>query len=216
MSSSNTPVRRTQEERRADSEAALLDAAARLFARKGVESSSLAEIGAEAGFSRALANHRFGTRAALVERLAKRSQRRVVQRLSLRGNDTPAIMALAGNYLEVIEEDLEGTRAFVVMWGSAFAEEAQLRPVFANNDAWFRDAVAARIRAGQKAGVLDREVDADGFAVTLVAMLRGIAGQVAVAPDAIDLGAARRTVADLIRSYLEPKAQPAEQEVPAR
>src|SRR5215469_2692749 len=70
------PARRSQAERRAEAEQGLLDAALRLFAKKGVESATLAEIGDAAGYSRGLANHHFGSKAALVERLAQRSRAR--------------------------------------------------------------------------------------------------------------------------------------------
>src|SRR5438309_10505933 len=70
------PTRRAQAERRAEAEQGLLDAALRLFDKKGVEGTPLAEIGDAAGYSRGLANHHFGSKAALVERLAERSRAR--------------------------------------------------------------------------------------------------------------------------------------------
>ncbi|WP_202124959.1 TetR family transcriptional regulator [Actinomadura physcomitrii] len=74
--------RRSQEERRAQAERALLEAAAKLFARRGVEQTSMADIGEEAGYSRGLANHHFGSRAELVNRLARRAQSDFVMGLS--------------------------------------------------------------------------------------------------------------------------------------
>ena len=46
--------------------------------------------------------------------------------------------------------------------------------------------------------------DADTFAVIFVALLRGIAAQFAVSPDAVDMAAARSTCAEIVRAHLEP------------
>ncbi|WP_051062160.1 TetR/AcrR family transcriptional regulator [Ilumatobacter nonamiensis] len=207
--STTSTGRRTQGERRTEAETALLDGAERLFARKGLDATSLADIGAEAGYSRALVNHHFGTRTALVERLAARCQRRFISGLRTtaetqcpRGSDT--LVAIADAYLDAVERDADRSRAFLVMWGSSFAEEAQLRPVFDEDDERFRTSITAVIRAEQEAGAIRHDVDADVFAVTFVALLRGIAGQFAVSPAAVDLTAARSTCAQIVHSHLEP------------
>src|SRR5262245_20297265 len=70
-------VRRTQAERRSRSEEALLDAAAELIAERGVEGASLASIGDRAGVSRGLPIHHFGSKDALVSRLAQKAQERI-------------------------------------------------------------------------------------------------------------------------------------------
>ena len=61
--------RRTQAERRAASEAALLSAAAELIAERGIERTSLRSIGDRAGASRAMPGYHFGSKEALIERL---------------------------------------------------------------------------------------------------------------------------------------------------
>lgn len=203
MPSSGTTTRKTQEERRGEAEQALLDAAMRLFARHGVDGTSLADIGNEAGYSRGLANHHFGSRAALVERLAARSQQRFIDEDpagSTAGIDR--LLSVADAYLARLHEHVEESRAFFVMWGSSFAEHAQLRPVFVVDDAFFRDGIASVVRDGQDAGVVRSDVDAEAFGVVFVALLRGIGAQYFVAPTRVDLDAARRTCADLLRGVL--------------
>jgi AcrR family transcriptional regulator len=212
MPSTATGARRTQEERRAEAERALLDAATRSFARKGMAASSLADIGAEAGFSRALVNHHFGSRAALVDRLAARNQRRFLSELEAAGRDPDeddlgALLRIAAAYLNAAQRHTEDMRAFLVMWGSAFATEAQLRPVFAEDDERFRRGVSAVVRSGQRAGAVRADADADSFAVVFVAIVRGIAGQYLVSPDAVDLAAAGATCAHLVRCHLSPVTQ---------
>src|SRR6516164_6387061 len=116
MRSGAPPVRRTQAERRAAAEEALLDAAARLFARHGVDATSLADIAREAGYSRGIVNFNFGSRAALVARLAERSQQRFVADLVASNVGVEAGVELAESYLSRVRRGATGPRAFFVMW----------------------------------------------------------------------------------------------------
>jgi AcrR family transcriptional regulator len=204
MVSSKPSPRRTQVERRNGSERALLDAAVRLFARRGIEETSLADIGAEAGYSRGLANHHFGSRAVLVERLAARAQRAFVAGLGEREADADAVVAFADAYLDRVSSRGEEGRAFFVMWGASFAEDAPLREVFVADDARFRRGIEALVRAGQQRGTIRADADPIGFATVFVALLRGIGAQVLVDPGGVDLGAARATCEHLVRTSLAP------------
>ncbi|WP_019634164.1 TetR/AcrR family transcriptional regulator [Actinomadura atramentaria] len=226
-SNTSHTVRRTQEERRAQAEDALLDAAARLFARHGVERTSMADVGAAAGYSRGLANHHFGSRAELVERLARRAQAAFAARLGTLDADDPqavarlleslaeradpglagdagvevrALVTVASTYLAVLDE----ARAFLVLWGSALAEESALRPVFAADDALFRRGVRHVIALGQRNGTITPDLDAPAAATAVVGLLRGVAAQFQIDPDAADLDAARATCARFLTAALRP------------
>jgi AcrR family transcriptional regulator len=67
-------TRRTQVERRLESERALLGAAAEVIAERGITGASLTVIGERAGTSRGLPTHHFGSKDALVARVAARAQ----------------------------------------------------------------------------------------------------------------------------------------------
>ena len=58
-----------------------------LIAELGVEQASLARIGQSAGASSGLASHHFGSKDALVARLARQSQDRVVEATGVRWSD---------------------------------------------------------------------------------------------------------------------------------
>jgi AcrR family transcriptional regulator len=195
----------TQAERRGVAEEALLDAAARLFARKGVEATTLAEIGHEAGYSRGLANHHFGSRAALVERLAERTQRRFVARTTASLGGVEAIVEVVDRYIDGVGRAASEARAFIVMWGSSFPAEAPLRAVFVEDDSRFRRGVAALVHRGQASGAVRPDADPAAFGVVLIAMLRGVAAQFLVDPDAVDLTATRQAVRTLVDRYLTPE-----------
>ncbi len=199
--------RRTQRERSFQAEQALLDAASTLFARRGVDQTSLADVGELAGYSRGLANHHFGSKATLVEELAKRIQGQFVDGLTAHGEVEDAVEALVelvGTYLATIERHREVARAFFVMWGAAIPADAALRPVFAADDAEFRRAVEATLRAGQADGTVDGAVDPSAGAAALVGMLRGVVAQHLVDPDAVDLSAATQACRHFVRASFAP------------
>jgi AcrR family transcriptional regulator len=207
MPSSTTTVRRTQAERRGDAERALLDAAARLFARRGIDQTSLADIGQEAGYSRGLVNHHFGSKAALVERLTADAQRSFVAHLPAaedRG-EIDTLVGMAGSYLEFVRRDTTKSRAFFVMWGAALPFDASLRPVFVTDDARFRDGIADVVRTGQRNRIIDPDIDATGFAVAFVGLVRGITAQFLVDPDGVDVAAGSEVCERFIRAALIPR-----------
>jgi AcrR family transcriptional regulator len=200
------PARRTQVERRAEAEQGLLAAAVRLFASKGIDQTSLADIGEEAGYSRGLVNHHFGTKAALVERLAEQTQRRFAEHLasSDKAEGVGALVAIADAYLRRAAEATTEARAFFVMWGAALPDDAALRSVFVTDDRRFRRAIEKLVVAAQGRGAISSEVNAAGFAVAFVGLLRGIAAQVLVDRDGVDIAATRSVCERFVRMSLAP------------
>src|SRR5262245_59087571 len=179
-----TETRRTQAQRRSRSEAALLDAAAELIAERGVEGTSLASIGERAGVSRGLPTHHFGSKDALVARLARRAQngiRRATQRsLDQARRSIDEISALdllrltVDTYLDLLSQPGSDQRALIVMWGSTFPSGASVEGMVdadrASYDGW-----AELIARGQDEGSIRAEIDPKAVAVVLLGLLRGVA-----------------------------------------
>jgi AcrR family transcriptional regulator len=202
------PARRSQAERRAEAEQGLLDAALRLFAKKGVEATTLAEIGDCAGYSRGLANHHFGSKSALVERLAQRSRSRFQARFRAQFRDQPAseieaLVAGADLFLAADGKVTDEVRGFFVLWGSALPEEAPHRDGFIAQDLRVRIMVRRVVQLGQRRGTIRADVDPGGFAVAYLAVLRGAVPLMLMDP-AISAEAVRRTVASMLRCQLSP------------
>jgi AcrR family transcriptional regulator len=206
MPSSAPTARRTQADRRSEAERALLEAAARLFARRGIDQTSLADIGEEAGYSRGLVNHHFGSKAALVERLTGDAQRSFVAHLprAESGDEIDTLVGIAGAYLDMISRGTTETRSFYVMWGAALPADALLRPVFMTDDARFRDAIAALVETAQRNGTIDGGIDASGFAVAFVGLVRGITAQFLVDPG-VDVSGGADVCERFIRAALTPR-----------
>jgi AcrR family transcriptional regulator len=200
--------RRTQVQRRAHAEDALLDSAAKLFARLGVEQTSLAQVGAEAGYSRGLVNHHFGSKAVLVERLVERTQHDFVSNLAQTdGTEVDAAVAMARSYLSAASRGSTDTRAHYVMWGAALPQDADLRASVAAGDAQFRLGVKSLVRLGQKRRTIAADIDPAGVAAVVVGMLRGTVAQFLIDPADVDLAAAADACERFLRATLAPNAK---------
>jgi AcrR family transcriptional regulator len=206
--STSAPARRTQVERRAEAEQGLIDAALRLFAGKGIDQTSLADIGEEAGYSRGLVNHHFGSKAALVERLAEERQRRfddIVASLDEK-HELEAIVAIAESYLRAVSTAPDDLRAFFVMWGAALPDDAALRSFFVADDRRVRAGIEQLVIAGGARGTINETVNPAGFAAAFLGLLRGTAAQFLIDRTDVDLAGARATCEHMVRATLTPTA----------
>lgn len=163
---------------------AILDAATLLFAERGVSEVSLADIGAAAGYSRGLANHHFGSRAALMEQLAVRIQARYLEGLTryaeaevAPGGGAAHIETLVRHFFSHVRGVEVETRAYLVMRGAAIAKESPLGDAFAEGARRARASLAEVVRRAQAAGGVREDVDPVVVATWLTAMFRGLNGE---------------------------------------
>jgi AcrR family transcriptional regulator len=211
----SAPVRprRTQIERRQESERALLAAAAEIIAERGITGASLASISERAGTSRGLPTHHFGTKDALISQVAHSTQDRIVaeteaalQRAHRDVNDMSAldlVRATVDTYLEMFEQPTADERALIVMWGATFPSESSLEGMVKAdqraNDGW-----AVLIAQGQEEGSIRSDTDPHVAAVVLQGLLRGIAAILLTAPDRTYALRARQTVDTWLAAALTP------------
>lgn len=209
--------RRTQAERRSRSEEALLDAAAELIAERGVEGASLASIGDRAGVSRGLPTHHFGSKDALVARLAARVQARisvamraVVERQSRRLEDLSGLDVVyltVDSYLDLFEDPTADERALLVMWGSTFPS---LSSVDGMIDAERRSyqGLSQVIADGQRDGSIRLDVDPTSAAVLLLGTIRGVAALLLTDRALTDMRSVRRTCHDWVTRSMAADVDP--------
>jgi AcrR family transcriptional regulator len=212
---------RTQAERRSKSEQALLDAAAALIAKRGVEQASLARIGESAGTSRGLPSHYFGSKDALVARLARQSQDRVVaatlnvlERAHQSAENVAALDLLRttlDTYLELFENPTAEERALIVMWGATFPSQASIDGMLEADQRSY-DGWAELIRRGQQDGSIRDDLDPTAAAVVLFGLMRGVAALLLTESEIKDMGSVRATCDAWIVAALAPpvanKSQP--------
>jgi AcrR family transcriptional regulator len=216
MSAATTGERRTQAERRAASEAALLRAAAELISERGFERASLRAIGERAGISRAMPAYHFGSKDALVAHLVQRGSEGTilaaadaVQRDHAGGEPASTLEVLTTiieTYLDSLAADgAPEERAVVVIWGASFPAESPLDAVV-ESDRQSHFALTETIRAGQQDGSVRSDLDPEAAAWWLMGLARGIAGFTLNQPGLAANPAVRRLCADAIRATLSPPA----------
>jgi AcrR family transcriptional regulator len=174
------PGRRTQEERREETERKVLAAATVLIAQRGSRALTLAEVGEAAGYSRGIVSHHFGSRDNLLRAVV-----RDAQAFTLPDHGDSAADWLAETvraYLENVTRRRPSAAAFLQMWGEAIAADPVLMPLYAASDASFRRLLADKVRDGIRDGSVRGDADPEAMAVSLVGLLRGIALQLISTP----------------------------------
>lgn len=216
----NQQPRRTQVERRRESELALLDAAAEVIAERGINGASLSSIGERAGTSRGLPTHHFGSKDALVSQVADRAQDRIaaatvaaIERAHRHVDELSALelmRATVDTYLELFEHPSADERALIVMWGATFPTESSVEGML-DADRRAYDGWARLVARGHEDGSIRADVDPGAAAVVLHGLTRGVAALLLTESHHTDMRGVRRTVDDLLGAALAP----AEKAVPS-
>lgn len=194
------PKRKSQVMRKRDAETALLNAAEELIAQQGITATSLAQIGERAGYSRGLVNHHFGNKDALIARLAGRAQDWFVNRTAetTAPSGRAAILAAIDTYLEISLSGNKTARAFLVMWGASFPDDASVEGL-SENDARARAGFEEMIITAQSDGSINTEIDPKASATVILGLIRGVAAQSVVA----GRGLGREKVKAQCRKFIE-------------
>lgn len=173
-----TRIRRTQEERRATSELALIDAAVKVMRIKGVTGMTLAEVAETAGVSKGLVVHLYGNKQGL--QLAVLNALRTEFSQRLRGNErsAPSMELLRGfvhMYVGNLGKAESKTQVFSALLSEAiFQDEEFAAGVAAMNEATI-EFVRECLEAEQACGARFVDADLGSLATFIVASLRGIA-----------------------------------------
>jgi AcrR family transcriptional regulator len=199
------PGRRTQQERRERTEAALVTAAAELVVESGLRSLTLARVGERAGYSRGIVNHHFGSKQALIEALAHATQSTFVPGLDQFAPGLERLLAVVERYVGALGDLNVINRAFLSLWAEA-ATAAELTALFRDRDEGFRANLRADVDAGIAEGSVRTDVHPADTAVAIMGQLRGIGLQRLLDPDAIDTERLRHVVADQWRRTLSRSA----------
>lgn len=192
--------RRTQQERRAETEQRVLDAATALIARNGSRSVSLAEVGRLAGYSRGIVHHHFGSREQLLAAVVRHAQRFDLP--AVEGGGLARITALVSTYLVNLRDRAPASQAFLLLWAESMASDPVLGPLFAERDAWFRERLTDDIRTGIEDGTVRSDVDPPSVAISLAGLLRGIGMQLLSAADDPLLDRVTEQAVDLVHRSL--------------
>ncbi|MEV6445734.1 TetR/AcrR family transcriptional regulator [Amycolatopsis sp. NPDC051716] len=191
------PARRTQEQRRAETERRVVDAAMALIARSGSRAVTLAEVGEAAGYSRGIVYHHFGSRERLLEAVVDEAQRFDVP--VYQGDGLDYLVRIIEAYLRNVVRRTPSARAFLQLWGEAIAADPVLAPLFARRDADFRQLLADVVRQGVADGSIRPDANPAAAAVLIVALVRGTGLQLIAQPPVRNVPALIREAARSVR-----------------
>jgi len=180
------PIRRRQAERTALSDRRLVEAAIDLLVKHGVDGTTLQAVGEQAGYSRALATHRFGSKVGLFVRVMKVANADWVARMhkavgSRIGVD--ALCAATDATQRFIRERPNEVRVMYLLWFYSIDPAAAFHWDIASVHRAQRRDVDAWVRAGQRAGQIPPAISAQRVAEQYCASMAGIAYQWMGNPD---------------------------------
>ena len=164
--------------RKADTRARLLAAAARVYARRGLDGATLDEVAGEAGFTKGAVYGHFGSKENLLMALMEEEIiKQVVEQIELfdRDRDTwERPLAGSERWMRRVDEEPDPFRLFVELWTYAQRDE-RLRSRVADGLAALRATFARFATAGAiDASIAPSERASEQFASVMLALAIGL------------------------------------------
>jgi AcrR family transcriptional regulator len=190
QASDRSDGRMTQAERSARSDKRMFDAAVELINERGTQKTTLKEIGELAGYSRGLANYRFGSKDGLMLELFERFDSRWEEHLAsyVKGRRGLAAMSQAATALrDFLKLESGYMRAMYLLWYECLGHESEMRRTLAQHHEVYRQDAQRWIEQGIDSGEVRPDVQPAQFAVQYCAFIFGIVYQWLVNADALDI-----------------------------
>jgi AcrR family transcriptional regulator len=164
--------RRTQAQRRAESEHRILQAAAELFGEQGYVDTTMEQIGARAGFSAALIARKFGSKPGVIEALLATIRRNTGAAIDPDGERD--VVDVVRRYVTLIGDGNVWSRALYVLMAESVGPLRDKAELFAKHNRSFIATLAAAITRAQRDGLANPDLKARPLATELVARIRGV------------------------------------------
>lgn len=181
-----TAVRRTQTERRQESEARLIRGAIDIIARQGVGALTFEAISRQSGMSRGSVTQRFGSKEGLIEAILIHLHEDQQARLQARDMDTLSGRAAISAYIDLAITHMGQTgdvRAYYLLLSSSLEDTGGLGTRFRETHAEVAQQLQAWIGQGQATGDIAPAIDGKATALMIGCMIFGIAMQLLTDPD---------------------------------
>ncbi len=180
-------IRRTQAERSALSDVRMVDAAIGLMASRGISGMTLKEVGELAGYSRAMAGWRFGTKAnlcAFIIRTVGDEWLRALNEAVRNKHGLAAIHAATDAHSRFVHDGAERIRVFYMLWFHSTGPDPELKQVIVKVHERRQRDVEAWIEQGISAGAVREDAEVKTVAAQFCATIIGIVYQWLVEPTA--------------------------------
>jgi AcrR family transcriptional regulator len=166
----------------------LLDAAVRVFARRGYDAARLAGVAREAGLTTGAVYSNFeGKRDLFLAAFEREIARHLVELTeAVEGAGSPAerVAAAAEQWSSFLTRAPDRFPLFIEYWSHA-VRDPDLRPQFAARFAALREATARLIAAEAEAAGVELQLPADRIAIAVNALTNGIALEHLADPEAV-------------------------------
>lgn len=186
-------VRLSQRERSRQSEDRLLAAAAEIIATEGYAAATLERVGERAGFSRALASRKYGSKDGMIEAVIRRVAAHVHRQtdIAVAGIESPLgqLLATVDRFAELGVTDTS-VRAYFVLFSAMIANALETREVFQQVQQQYGDRLLGMIVAAQAAGEIAGALNAEAAAYVIGSLQAGLAIEAAMGGE-IDTDAVR-------------------------
>jgi len=184
--------RMTQAERAALSDQRMFDAAVELISKHGTQGTTLKAIGERAGYSRGLANSRFGSKDIFLRDLFLRFDahwKQFLRRYTAGLSGISAFQAAINALKDFLLSEPTHMRAMYILWYESLGHESEVRSRLAANHSSYRKDARRWVQEGIDAGEIDSDINPDLFAVQYCSFIFGTVYQWLVDADALDLNA---------------------------
>ena len=196
--------RLTRAEKQAETRKALLDSAARVFARVGLQAATVEEIAEEAGFSRGAFYSNFEDKDDLfLTLLEKRGEQQMGEiALAFQQGDTAEERLLnGGRYIDAMVVDkTEWCRLYMEFWAAA-VRDRKLKRRFAQQYRMWRSGIAQMIDAGASDLGVMLDAPAEELASAVIALSEGYVLQKLIDPAALPDDYFSRTLVRFFRRF---------------
>ncbi len=199
---------RTQAERTAISDKAMVDAAIELILERGTDKTTLAAIGKRAGYSRGLATYRFGSKAGLYDEVCKSISRHWLDYLKADVGDNIGIEAMCAaldSFFQFVSDYPREARVLQILYCAAASPKSEYRQTSVNIHQRQQDDVADWIRAGQAEGTIAGSADPKSIAAQYIAYISGMTYLWLINPQSVDFRKANDDMKAQLRISLAPK-----------
>ena len=196
------PAPRTQLERRSEAEARLLATARELVSRRGWAGTTLADVGAAAGYSRGLAGHYFGSKTGLLRAITLQINNTLMEELEKAPPaeaGLEAILSFISVYLGRRDPTWTNTRTLLLLMTEALLEGSENADQMVIFNASMFQYLEKNIRIGIGKGEIDKSVSAPLGAEFVVGTLRGMMLQRLVRGGDIGALAMRKHLVAMVR-----------------
>jgi AcrR family transcriptional regulator len=178
-----TKSRRTQEQRKSESERKIIIAAIELFARQGYMRTTMTEVGKAAGYTGGLVSHRFKSKEGLLKAVVTSSLSSFLDDQIRPGTEAGELSAeqAINKYVEIYLSEVfvrgSSIRALYVIMGEALGAIPEIRPPIAQLNKSTRHILANIIQQGIDAGEFNNTTDPNDAAVIILGLIRGVVMQ---------------------------------------